>query len=63
MTEYLTRVQVARYLEISAGTLNRIIKAGLIGYIRVTPGKRGRMRFTQHDLDAYLERNRRNATQ
>ncbi len=49
--------QAARYLGVSRGTLERLIRAGL-PYIKLNPGSAGAVRFRIQDLDDFCERRR-----
>lgn len=54
MEKLLTKEQVCRLLAISDSTLDRIVSDGSLAAIRI----RGRLRFTETDLEAYLQRSR-----
>ena len=54
MKNLLTKTQVCELLAISDSTLERIVADGSLAAIRV----RGRLRFTEEDLDVYLRRSR-----
>jgi excisionase family DNA binding protein len=49
-----TKRQAAKYLNISEGSIERLMRAGL-NYVKVG----GLVRFRPEDLAAYLDRNRR----
>lgn len=50
------RAEAAEYLGMSRSALSEIMSAGGIDYMRVTPGKRGRVYFTRQQLDDYRVR-------
>jgi excisionase family DNA binding protein len=52
-----TKKQAARYLNVSEGSIERLMRSGL-KYIKVG----GLVRFRPEDLAAYLERNARSCT-
>lgn len=54
MKALLTKTQVCELLAISDSTLDRIVADGSLAAIRV----RGRIRFSEEELEAYLARSR-----
>ncbi len=54
MKKLLTKDQVCELLAISSSTLDRIVADGSLAAIRV----RGRIRFSEEELEAYLARSR-----
>ena len=56
-TYLVGKQQAARYLGVSPGTLERLMRAGL-PYIKLGNGRMGCVRFTLQDLAGYIERRR-----
>ena len=54
-----SRVEAAGMLGVGLTTLDKLRKAGKLGYYQATPG--GKVQFTRAQLDAYLERAERKA--
>lgn len=58
--QLLTVLQAAERLGVSDDTVRNLVHAGKLSYVRVTTGdKKGPLRFTEADLDAFIQRNRR----
>lgn len=51
---YLTKQQVARHLNVSTRTIDSLMRARRIGFLRIT---RKLVRFRRNDVDDYLARN------
>ncbi len=54
--ELLTRAQAAERLGLSTRTLDRLVAARLVRYVKLGSGRRSPIRFHAADLDEYLER-------
>lgn len=58
--DLLTVVQAAERLSVSDDTIRALVHAGKLSHVRVgIGGKKARIRFTEADLEAYIDRNRR----
>jgi len=51
----LTRKEVMKLLRISHDTLHRLMKEGLLVYIKLEKSRRGKVLFRRSDIDAFLE--------
>lgn len=55
--EYLTKTEAAEYAKISLATLERLMKRKPpLPYIKLDPGRRGRVLFRKQDIDRWLEK-------
>lgn len=57
VTKLYTLREACEYLKISTATMYRLVKAKEISYNKIGKG-RGMYRFTQEDLDHYLQKSR-----
>jgi excisionase family DNA binding protein len=53
--EMLTKDEVVDLLRISPSILDRLIKNKEIPYIKLAPGRKGRILFHKSDIDKFLE--------
>lgn len=61
MTEPMTVTEVAQYMRVSNAQVARLCNAdGGIPHLRVGLGKRAKIIVDKPDLDAWIERNKRN---
>ncbi|HTR34934.1 MAG TPA: helix-turn-helix domain-containing protein [Bryobacteraceae bacterium] len=55
--ELVNKKTAARYLSVSPGTLERLMRSGL-PHIKLGNGRTGSVRFWMKDLEAYVEQRR-----
>ena len=53
--KFLTREEVARYMNVSVGTIDNRVKHGLLVRIKDEASKKGAVRFRLSDVERYLE--------
>ncbi len=56
--EYWTIDEVAEKLKVSTRTVYRWVEAGALPIIKLTPGSRGNVRVSEHDLKTFLAERR-----
>jgi excisionase family DNA binding protein len=55
LLDYLrNKREAARYLGVSVGTVERLMRDGLLAYVKLTPA--GAVRFRHKDLSDFVER-------